>query len=156
MATITVNDAPPVISYGCTNFELTKQALVHRKPVSSGGAVVLCMRIDNSHLRGINWHSRRSRLMNTAFTARRESVQRRGVSGLLYLASRPISAPNKVSPTGCTFLATYHDASPLTVGANTMSCFWGLMSVGCFFELDHSRVVPLANNATLRSVRMIA
>lgn len=33
------------------------------------------------------------------------------------------------------FLATYHGASPLTVGATTVSRFWGLMSVGCLLGL---------------------
>ena len=33
------------------------------------------------------------------------------------------------------FLATYHGASPLTIGATTVSRFWGLMSVGCLLGL---------------------
>ncbi len=38
--TLTVNDAPPAINYGGTNFALTKQAPVHLTPANSGGAVV--------------------------------------------------------------------------------------------------------------------
>jgi hypothetical protein len=38
--TLTVNDALPAISYGGTNFALTKQGLVHLTPTSSGGSVV--------------------------------------------------------------------------------------------------------------------
>ncbi len=38
--TIMVNNAPPAISYGGTNFTLTKQGPVHLTPTNSGGAVV--------------------------------------------------------------------------------------------------------------------
>ena len=37
--TLTVNDAPPAISYGGTNFTLTRQGPVHLTPTNSGGAV---------------------------------------------------------------------------------------------------------------------
>jgi MFS transporter, FHS family, L-fucose permease len=33
------------------------------------------------------------------------------------------------------FLSSYHGASPLTVGATTVSQFWGLMSLGCLLGL---------------------
>jgi hypothetical protein len=38
--TLTVNDAPPAVSYGGTNFALTKQGPVHLTATNSGGSVV--------------------------------------------------------------------------------------------------------------------
>jgi len=41
---------------------------------------------------------------------------------------------NRHSQLDVTFLATYHHFEPRTVGANAVSWFWGLMTIGCLLD----------------------